>query len=520
MKIDFVLVFICIAIAVLAVPETVHAVDIESLVMPGKLVDGHARYEKECRKCHRPFSKESQSSLCLDCHDEVSNDVKAKRGFHGLSGAGDSRCGTCHGDHLGRDANVMQFSRETFDHDLTDYRLKGGHTGIECALCHKQGKKYRQAPTACNDCHSDNDVHKGNLGGKCGDCHDEKRWGKQNFDHDDTAYSLRGRHAHVACNSCHAGQHYEGTPTECIGCHLLNDVHAGRYGRKCGECHHESGWKRIVFDHDRNTDYPLAGRHRGVACDTCHGGRRFDETIGKDCISCHRNDDEHKGQYGGKCESCHDPKGWGKVRFDHDSDTKFPLTGKHSTLLCSACHRGELGNETLGSGCIDCHGNDDVHDGKLGEECAGCHGVQGWTKKIRFEHDMTRFPLIGMHAVAPCEECHLSALFKSAGTECNECHVRDDVHEQRLGPRCEICHNPNAWSLWEFDHNTQTDFRLDGSHEGLVCEACHKDPVRKKISQTTSCNGCHREDDIHEGRFGRFCERCHETGSFGSVEIR
>jgi hypothetical protein len=125
-----------------------------------------------------------------------------------------------------------------------------------------------------------------------------------------------------------------------------------------------------------------------------------------------------------------------------------------------------------------------------------------------------------MHAVAPCEACHLSAVFRDAGIACNECHARDDEHEQKLGSQCEHCHNPNAWSLWEFDHDRQTEFRLDGSHEGLACNACHTRPVTDRISQSASCSACHRDDDIHEGRFGRVCERCHNSDAFNVLEIR
>lgn len=511
---------LCVMAMMLLVHKPAAAIDIESLVMPGKLIEGHAKYEKECRKCHRPFSKEGQSRLCLDCHEEVDEDVKQKRGFHGLGGLGDTRCSTCHEDHLGRDANVMQFSRETFDHDLTDYPLEGGHAGVECGACHKQDEKFREASSVCHDCHKDDDVHKGNLGEKCEDCHKTRGWKKQDFDHDETDFKLRGKHEDVACNSCHPNQRYEDTPTRCVDCHILNDIHAGRYGKKCNDCHRESEWKKIVFDHDKNTEYPLTGKHRDVACDTCHGGDLYDEDIGTDCVSCHRNDDQHRGQYGEKCDSCHRTAGWGKTKFNHDSETDFPLRGKHSDLLCSACHRGELEQEELGTECVDCHKDNDVHEGKQGEACANCHNEQGWGGEIRFEHDMSNFPLIGMHAVAPCEACHLSAVFEDASLECNECHSDDDVHELKLSPRCEICHNPNAWSLWEFNHNEQTEFVLDGGHEGLVCEACHTQPVKKKISQSMSCNACHRDDDVHEGRFGRFCERCHNTESFDTVIMR
>jgi hypothetical protein len=94
------------------------------------------------------------------------------------------------------------------------------------------------------------------------------------------------------------------------------------------------------------------------------------------------------------------------------------------------------------------------------------------------------------------------------------------VHRQRLGTHCETCHNPNAWSLWEFDHDAGTGFRLDGGHRGIDCHACHKLPVRHGISLATSCDSCHRQDDIHDGQFGRHCDRCHNTESFDSAEMR
>ena len=46
----------------------------EKLVMPGPLVDGHAKLEKDCLQCHVPFSRQSQSNLCLACHKEIAAD--------------------------------------------------------------------------------------------------------------------------------------------------------------------------------------------------------------------------------------------------------------------------------------------------------------------------------------------------------------------------------------------------------------------------------------------------------------
>lgn len=511
---------ICVVIALTGEMQSAGAIGIESLVMPGQLVESHKKYEEDCGQCHQPFRKESQTRLCRDCHEKVDADISGKQGFHGRSEAGQTECRHCHTDHKGREADIVALSRETFDHDVTDYPLKGAHDTAGCNACHEPGNKFRDTPDSCVDCHEDDDVHKGRLGEDCVECHSEKTWRITVFDHDSTDFSLGGKHDDIDCNSCHTSQRYEEISTECYSCHRLNDIHAGRYGSNCIECHSDKGWDRIEFDHDKKTDYPLAGKHREVACDACHTGYIYKQKLATECISCHRNDDEHSGRYGEKCDSCHRVQGWDQVKFDHDRGTDFPLRGKHKKARCESCHRGKVENEQLAADCYSCHRPDDVHNGQEGKLCERCHSESGWDQEIRFDHDMAKFPLIGLHATTPCEECHLSATFKEVASDCHTCHRADDVHQKRLGPLCESCHNPNAWALWEFDHNLQTEYSLDGKHAGIDCLACHTYPAPEGISLSSSCADCHHEDDVHDGRFGHYCERCHNTESFDSAEIR
>lgn len=513
-------IFVCALFMNTVHTSNLQAAGIESLIMPGPVIEGHAKYEDECSRCHRPFSKQSQNTLCLDCHEEIAEDVQSDTGYHGLADLDRMECRSCHTDHEGRDAKIAEFNRETFDHDQTDFRLQGAHAGVACNACHKQDVKYREAPSACFDCHEEDDAHKGNLGKQCADCHSERGWDKEpEFDHDETDFRLRGKHRDVGCVSCHVGEQYEDTPSTCVSCHRYKDVHGGNYGAKCNECHNDRGWDRISFNHD-DTDFPLTGRHSDVKCSSCHGKDVKADNVETDCVSCHKQDDKHSGQYGEKCDACHQTRGWEKVKFDHDRETDFPLRGGHKDAPCGGCHRGELGNETLGETCIDCHRTDDVHAGEEGEQCEQCHSESGWGEIVRFDHDMTRFPLIGIHSVAPCEECHLDHVFTDASLECNSCHEADDVHKRRLGPDCELCHNPNDWLLWEFDHNTQTDFRLEGGHEGVNCHDCHTRPVKKKVGLSDACGNCHRDDDVHDGRFGSYCDRCHTVESFEAVDMR
>jgi len=493
---------------------------IQSLVMPGPVIEGHAKYENECSECHKSFSKQSQSRLCRSCHENIDADIANRKGSHGLGKSRDADCKYCHTEHKGRDADIVQMVTESFNHSETDFELKGAHAITRCTACHVPDKKYHEAPGLCISCHERDDVHKGQLGEGCADCHDERSWSGQEFNHDDTEFRLLDKHADVACNSCHVNQQYRDLSSDCHACHGLNDVHAGRYGRDCNACHTEAGWDRTRFDHDRDTKYLLGGKHETVKCDLCHTGNLASQKLDTACISCHRGDDEHSGRYGRECQSCHKPHGWDKARFDHTVKTKFPLNGKHEDVRCASCHRGDAYAEKLATGCVDCHGPDDVHKGQQGKRCQNCHDENGWGERIRFEHDMARFPLIGLHAATPCEECHLTAEFKKAASDCDACHQADDIHNRRLGMQCERCHNPNGWTLWEFDHGAQTDFSLDGGHEGIDCLACHNRDASGGFNVSAVCADCHRTDDVHDGQFGRYCDRCHVTESFHAVEIR
>jgi len=188
-------------------------------------------------------------------------------------------------------------------------------------------------------------------------------------------------------------------------------------------------------------------------------------------------------------------------------------------VACNKCHTGPTEGKKMPLDCFSCHRLDDAHKGQQGEKCERCHNQRGWRVGVRFEHDLTRFPLIGLHAVAPCEGCHVGTTFKNTARNCIDCHKKDDAHKQHLGDNCAYCHNPNGWDLWQYDHNSQSKFQLTGAHEELECLACHREPVKEKISMGKSCASCHRKDDIHRGEFGRDCDRCHNSVAFNQIRL-
>ncbi|WP_455221142.1 cytochrome c3 family protein, partial [Kaarinaea lacus] len=85
----------------------------EGLVMPGDLVQGHARFETKCDKCHESFDKTKQSKLCRDCHEQFDLDIKKKKGFHGnIHNIAKRECHSCHTDHKGRDMDIIELDPE------------------------------------------------------------------------------------------------------------------------------------------------------------------------------------------------------------------------------------------------------------------------------------------------------------------------------------------------------------------------------------------------------------------------
>jgi hypothetical protein len=504
---------------------TVHAQigSLERLVMPGEVSAPHADTEATCTACHVRFSREQQRDLCLDCHEEIAADLTERAGFHGSTAdAAGSACSACHTEHEGRDADILGLDRERFDHSVTRFALVGKHVALTCEDCHSENQpSFHAAETECYGCHADDDRHRSNLGTACADCHAETGWRDVRFDHDAvTGYGLTGKHAELTCTGCHADEHYEETPNTCVGCHAADDAHRGNNGPQCQDCHTTGNWQESSFDHFVRTGFALAGGHAGLTCESCHEGNRLERQTPTECYACHRDADAHNGLNGVQCHDCHRVTDWLDVTFDHARDAEFPLRGAHATLSCASCHVQPVETALPATQCIGCHADDDAHAGQLGESCTSCHAETAWTEQVRFDHDLTRFPLLGRHEQAVCEACHSSPAFHDAAEQCVDCHAEDDVHERTLGSDCGLCHNPNDWLLWTFDHGRQTDFELTGAHDNLDCRSCHRQPAAAGVVRPpSSCGSCHRSDDVHDGEFGDDCAECHTTASFRDLGV-
>jgi len=500
--------------------HTVAAQTIESLVMPGEVIRGHAEIEAECESCHKPFSRSEQNSLCLDCHEDIAADSTDRRGFHGRSPDVDgSSCASCHADHEGRNADILGLDEAVFDHLLTDFELLGHHGEAECSACHVPDVKHRDAPGECIDCHLEDDAHEGNLGSECADCHNPSDWADTTFDHDTTDFPLVGEHREAECADCHDDPTHQNTPTTCFGCHAEDDHHDGRSGEQCETCHKPSAWTDTNFDHASNTDFPLEGHHAQLSCIDCHSEDPFDDVdaMNMECVACHLEDDGHKGHNGTECEACHTSTSWEENIFDHDRSTEFMLRASHREAACVDCHVDPVFEVKPGSNCASCHLDDDAHGGQVGDQCSDCHDESTWIDRPFFDHGFTQFPLLGTHGNAECTECHESRRFHDADNNCFGCHLEDDSHDGVFDDDCGSCHNPVAWDLWLFDHNMQTDFLLHGAHQDVACDDCHRSSLSSMQKTGGRCADCHRSDDVHDGEFGPDCGRCHSDTSFRDV---
>lgn len=465
------------------------------------LTGAHARVA--CASCHGAGSNyRGVPRDCASCH--------RKRDPHrGQLGAA---CQTCH-------VTAAWKPVRGFDHARTSFALTGAHRQATCIGCHA-GQHWKGLATTCSSCHARDDAHKGSRGSNCAGCHTTAAWKTVTFDHAATGFPLVGGHAAATCASCHGPGNVNRHPGRtCIACHARDDTHKGQNGSDCASCHTPRSWRQTSFDHNRMTEFPLKGAHRTAKCEGCHKQPAKAVKPPATCFGCHAADDTHKGGNGMDCGRCHTAAAWKTVDFNHATMTDFPLAGKHARVRCEGCHVRPAGEVALSTQCGSCHAKDDVHVGNLGANCARCHTADGWLGQVSFDHELTRFPLLGRHAQATCAACHADKRFAAKGTGCAACH--DDKHHQgTLGTpaQCQTCHNSGTWQAWSFDHDTATRFALTGRHKGLICSACHVragDPA--KVGN--QCADCHRRNDPHRGGFGEDCARCHVTSGFREILI-
>jgi hypothetical protein len=447
---------------------------------------------ERCDSCHFDEHRGQLGRDCAKCHDEKT--WKPQPGFDHQKTAfvlqgkhKEVPCGKCHPN-------------------LTEEKLIANAVPRPRAATFMEMKPIEHK--TCESCHSD--PHKGTLGRDCASCHSEVGWkivridkGRDTSFHDKTRYPLRGGHVGVPCHSCHGP--FPGQPAKfkglafgaCTDCH--QDAHLGQLkavalGKPmaCDTCHSVAGFTPVRYELEQHakTSFPLTGAHKAAPCRGCHPNddrlaalvpasvrrtlaqhkrpERFSFAVlhpnksPQQCSGCH--DDVHRGQFLGDkspqdCATCHQTTSFADVKFDHDRQSRFPLTGKHKKASCSGCHKLEkpqrgpafVRYRPLSSACGGCHR--DVHQGQFltasaegapplvtsiegqgkARDCDFCHETKGFKPSL-FDHNsrrFTSFALEGKHANVKCAGCH------------PEVHVSESISTVRYRPvprACEDCH--------------------------------------------------------------------------------
>jgi hypothetical protein len=187
----------------------------------------------------------------------------------------------------------------------------------DCVVCHVDDVQ-----------HALNPLHEG-FPDTCGTCHSNDAWIPAAFMH---IWPLNGAHAMADCASCHLGDPpvYQGTPTQCVGCHQAdydNSPFPGHdaFPTTCQDCHTTNGWTPAVGGTHPENAFPIQ--------DGPHSKYRTD------CVSCH--DPELGSSVGGEnadCVGCHDGEHT-RAEMDpkHDEEPDYPL-GAAPPNFCVDCH--------------------------------------------------------------------------------------------------------------------------------------------------------------------------------------
>lgn len=388
--------------------------------------------------------------------------------------------------------------------------------------------------------------------------------------------------SNAGCFSCH-GPQKEQQAGKCLACHAeiawLIQQHRGLHAQSasddCAHCHPEHAGRAFElvqwvegakekFDH-RRAGFALDGAHRKLGCQDCHkaalerspaatrrpkGSTRPHWTgLEPDCKSCH--EDIHRGSLGSDCRHCHSVTAWSPAQnFDH-AKTSFPLTGKHLTTDCAACHRAKslvlpvdqrgvqhsLFKPLPHAECSACHR--DPHAGRFGATCGQCHRTDDFHRvnEAGFDHSKTRFPLRGAHRVTRCAACHDTKLPnggpKPRFERCNACHEDPHAGQGTLAGQavdCSSCHGEAAFrpSTFTVVQHQSTRYPLEGKHAAVACQNCHKPAASSRVSAIGKagiamrpahaiCLDCHA--DPHGGQVaGRpdkgDCASCHGLGGW------
>lgn len=288
--------------------------------------------------------------------------------------------------------------------------------------------------------------------------------GGRDFNHMTTGFILSGAHAVAACETCHIGGVFKGTPRTCDGCHatgkrIIATPKSNNHvvtDAQCDSCHFNTAtWLGARYNH---------GTAVQGQCTNCHNGRiaagkhAAHIATTQSCDACHRTSAfipaswNHTGaQYVGQdCgTSCHN--GTTARTFTNTAyHTKYQSLGITS---CSACHTNyssfyshRYDHAGVTATCVTCHtaANSPAIRAmaanhipiSVSASCVACHSSTASWATVTMQHTV-------QIATTPCITCHLST-----SPYLGRMDKKKYGHEGfRVGEDCISCH-AQQYSRW------------------------------------------------------------------------
>lgn len=285
----------------------------------------------------------------------------------------------------------------------------------------------------------------------------------RDFNHMTTGFQLTGAHATAACETCHVGGVFKGTPRDCEGCHAIG--------------------RRVVATPKHNahivTDAP---------CESCHFnastflGARYNHGTAKpgDCKTCHNGrvaESKHAGHVvtNDSCDQCHRTSTWLPASWNHTGS-------QYSGQDCSVCHKaGGSGRNYSAShlpmimdtvnfagSCVACHTSyysfysAFYNHAAASPLCQNCHGTYNTPRYTGVQH--------------PTSAIHPAMDALQPGTACNACHksissFQAASYDHVGATACTTCHNGTYESA---GIRGKSPGHLPYLANATECSACHK----------------------------------------------
>ncbi|MCB9208040.1 MAG: hypothetical protein H6609_01585 [Ignavibacteriales bacterium] len=164
------------------------------------------------------------------------------------------------------------------------------------------------------------------------------------------------------------------------------------------------------------------------------------------------------------------------------------------------------------------------HGKNFNINCEECHSTDKWDidyKKLKFDHSITDFELVGQHAALDCRTCHQTIEFSNVKQECVSCHT--DIHQNSVGTDCAQCHTSQSWLVKDINEiHRMGRFPLEGAHRLADCEDCHSSVKNLYFEPLgAECFDCHKSDfesakqpDHIAAGFSTECQDCHQLTDY------